>query len=120
MTTTTAPMFTPNGDGYDITAPGVLLILADRLYGDDREHLSDGGFIRISDSIATLLSAASAGGFNQGDVLMTLLHRGENSKRVQDLARAACAAAGDKAIAQFFEALRNGTDPKGGAAKKPG
>ena len=108
---TPTPMFKPNGDGYDITAPGVLLILADRLYGDDRESLSEAGFIRISDNIALLLRHASAGGFKQGDILMTLLHRGENSKRVQDLASAACAAAGDKAIAQFFAALRKKATP---------
>jgi len=35
-----------------------------------------------------------------------MLCHGENTKRVQDMARAACAAAGDKAIAQFFAALR--------------
>jgi len=85
--------------------------MADQLYGADREHLSEAGFIRISDAIAALMAAASAGEFTQGDILMTLLCHGENSKRVQDMARAACAAAGDKAIAQFFAALRN--KPKG-------
>ena len=108
MTPDTKPLFAPNGDGYDIQPAGVLLLLADQLYGADREHISEAGFIRISDTIAALMAAASAGGFTQGDILMTLLCHGENTKRVQDMARAACAAAGDKAIAQFFAALRKG------------
>jgi hypothetical protein len=109
--TTTTPLFTPHGDGYDLTAPGVLLVMADTLYGEDREHISKAGFVRISESMAALFRAASTGGFTQGDILMTLLCRGENSKRVQDMARAACDAAGDKAITQFFASLRN--KPKG-------
>ncbi len=102
----TTPLCTPNGDGYDIAPAGVLLLLADQLYGADREHLSEAGFIRLSDTIAALMAAASAGGFTQGDIMMTMLCHGEKSKRVQDMARAACAAAGDKAIAQFVAALR--------------
>ena len=107
ITSMTTPLFIPNGDGYDIQPAGVLLILADRLYGEDREHISEGGFIRISESIAALFRAASTGGFTQGDILMTLLCRGESSKRVQDMARQACAAAGDKAICELFASLRN-------------
>ena len=111
MTTNTTPLFIPTPDGYDLTAPGVLLVMADTLYGEDRDTVSKAGFIRISETIAALMAAAGAGGFTQGDILMTLLHRGENSQRVQDMARAACAAAGDKAITLFFAALR--TKPKG-------
>lgn len=111
MTNNTTPLFIPTADGYDLTAPGVLLVLADQLYGADREHMSKAGFIRISESMAELFRAASTGGFTQGDILLTLLCRGENSNRVQDMARAACDAAGDKAITQFFASLRN--KPKG-------
>ncbi len=64
--TTNTPLFTPNGDGYDIQPAGVLLLMADQLYGADREHLSEAGFIRISDTIAALMAAASAGGFTPG------------------------------------------------------
>lgn len=111
MTDTTTPLFAPNGDGYDIQPAGVLLILADQRYGPDRVHLSEAGRKRISDTIAALLTAASAGGFTQSDILATMLCNGENSKRVQYMARAACAAAGNKAIAQFFAALRKKATP---------
>jgi len=36
--TTDSPMFTPNGDGYDITPPGVLLLLADQHHGGSDPH----------------------------------------------------------------------------------
>ncbi len=34
--TNSTPLFTPNGDGYNITMPGLILILADIIYGDGR------------------------------------------------------------------------------------
>ncbi|MDD5480584.1 MAG: hypothetical protein PHT20_12935 [Rhodoferax sp.] len=85
----------------------MLLILADHLYGEDNDHISQAGFNLISEALAKLFKAASAGGFVQGDILMTLLVRGEVSQRVKTMAVQACAAAGDKAITELFTTLRS-------------
>jgi hypothetical protein len=104
--TTTAPLFTPNGDGdgYDIHPAGVLLILGDTVYGDDDS--TPAGQNRAARMIESILAAASAGGYRQTDVLHTLLARGERSKRIQDMARAACDAAGSQRLAAIFDSMR--------------
>lgn len=107
MTTT---LFTPNGDGYDITAPGVLLLLADTARSTGPDEATKEGRIRAYDGIQEMLTAARVGGYAQAEVLETLLlipPNGTPSVRVRDMAIEACAAAGDEAIARIFAAMRS-------------
>jgi hypothetical protein len=97
----TKPMFTPNGDGYDITAPGVLLICANVIYGDPDETTAQGRTKAMA-VIDGVLNAAYRGGFFQGDVLRTLLARNQPNARTVSLAQAACDAAGPEAISRVF------------------
>ena len=100
--TTTPSLFTPNGDGYDIQPAGVLILLADQVYGENPSKSA-----RLKNIIGEFLSAARAGGFKQGDILATLLAKGEVSHRVKDMAVAACNAAGPDAIGRIFASMRN-------------
>ena len=103
--TTPQIRFTPNGDGYDIHPAGVLLILASMVYGrQDDPAWTDGP--KTEAIVERMLSAARTGGYTQTDILHTLLVSGENSKRVQDMARAACDAAGNERIREIFDSLR--------------
>jgi hypothetical protein len=107
----TKPLFTPTADGqaYDIAPAGVLLLLADELYGADRVYLSEDGIIRLERMILEILSAAHAGGFTQCDIFHTLLFNGDNrSERVIGMARAACAAAGNERMGAIFAQVRKG------------
>jgi len=108
MKPTTTPLFTPNGDGYDIQPAGVLLILADTVYSEDCNDSTPAGQGRAARMIDSILAAARAGGYTQTDILHTLLVRGERSKRIQDMARAACAAAGNDRMKVIFDAMRKG------------
>lgn len=99
----TQPLFTPNGDGYDIQPAGVLILLASEV----REHPHKHG--RIQGYIDAMLEAARAGGFTQGDILATLLARGEVSQRVKTMAVQACAAAGNEALGRLFDSMRGGS-----------
>jgi hypothetical protein len=100
--TTTPPLFTPNGDGYDIQPAGVLILLADEVYGENPSSNP-----RLKNTIGQFLTAARAGGFKQSDILETLLATGEVSHRVKDMAVAACDAAGPDAIGRIFASMRN-------------
>ena len=100
--TTTPPLFTPNGDGYDIQPAGVLILLADEVYGENPSKNP-----RLKNTIDHFLTAARAGGFKQSDILETLLATGEVSHRVKAMAVAACDAAGPDAIGQIFASMRN-------------
>lgn len=104
------PLFKPTKDGqaYDIAPAGVLLVLADTVYGDGRQGSTPAGIARADRMINAMLSAARAGGFTQCDILHTLIVRGERSERVEDMARAACTAAGNDRIGAIFAAIRNG------------
>jgi len=92
-----------NGNGFDITPAGVLLVVAECAYGApgnttpkdmrDARTLVDG-----------VLAAARAGGFAQYDILAALLSRGERSDRVTKMAIAACNAAGESALLEIFAA----------------
>ena len=86
-------MFTPNGNGYDISPAGLLIIAAGTAYGDPSETTPEG--MRNSNAIINeILNAARAGGFTQCDVLHTLLSRNQPTKRIAEMAQAACDAAG--------------------------
>jgi hypothetical protein len=100
----TQPMFTPNGDGYDITPAGVLLVAAGTAYGDPAESTPQ-GIRNALLLIEGILSAAFAGGFKQGDILGTLLQQ-TPTPRVQTMAQEACEAAGFAAIEAVFRRVR--------------
>jgi hypothetical protein len=105
--TTPQPLITPTADGqaYDIQPAGVLLILADMVYGpqDDPQWMAGP---KIEAFVQVMLAAARAGGYTQTDILHTLLVRGERSLRVQDMARAACEAAGAERTNAIFDDMR--------------
>lgn len=103
---TEQPLFTPTPDGtaYDIQPAGVLILLAAEIYENPGLHKNG----RIQGHIDAMLTAARAGGFTQGDILATLLARGEVSHRVKAMAVQACAAAGDEALGRLFDSMRNG------------
>jgi hypothetical protein len=88
-------MFTPNSDGYDVTMPGLILLCADAIYGDDTPPSGQANAQAMMDAI---LGAAFAGGFKQGDILRTLLARNKPDRRTKLLAQAACDAAGTDRI----------------------
>ena len=100
------PMFTDNGDGYDITPAGALLLAADTVYGDPTETTPQGisNARKLMDGI---LGAARAGGFKQNDILRTLLARNQPSQRLAAMAQAACAAAGVGAIGDVLDRVRH-------------
>lgn len=110
-TTNTTPLFKlrPDGDCYDIQPAGVILILADMVYGPDSASTPPTGRARAMEALAAIFKASSAGGFTQGDVLMTLLSRNEVSHRVKAMAVQACEAAGNERMGVIFEAMRNKT-----------
>ncbi len=102
----TTPMFKPNGDGYDISAPGVLMVMASTLH-DPEDSTPQGNAAALS-MVKQILAAARAGGYLQTDILETLLiGTGEMSQRVRNMATEACNAAGDEAIGRIFAAMRN-------------
>ena len=102
----TQPMFKPNGDGYDISPAGVLLLAAGTIYGDPTETTPQGisNARKLMDGI---LDAARAGGFKQNDILRTLLARNQPSQRLAAMAQAACAAAGAGAIGDVLDRVRH-------------
>lgn len=94
---TSQPMFTPNGDGYDISPAGVLLLAAETVYGPPHETTPE-GVRKARALIDDMLAAARAGGFMQNDILLTLLARNQPTKRCAAMAQAACDAAGADAL----------------------
>jgi hypothetical protein len=101
----TQQIFKPNGDGFDISPAGVLLIAAGTVYGDPSETTPQ-GMSNARALIDELLDAAVAGGYTQGDILRTLLARNQPTPRVMAMAQAACDAAGDIAIRDVFRKAR--------------
>ena len=101
----TQPMFKENGDGYDISAAGVVLIMAEIVYGDDAETSAEG--MRKSTALLNaVLTAAHDGGYKQCDILRTLLARNQPDRRVMAMVQAACNAAGDAAMHEVFARVR--------------
>jgi len=100
---TKQPLFTFAADGTicNIQPAGLLLIMADLVYEPHADPAWTGK-PRTKFMIESLLSAARASGYTQTDILQTLLARGNRSQRVQDLARAACAAVGSDRIGEIF------------------
>ena len=109
-TMTTQPLYTPTADrtAYDIQPAGVLLLLADAVYGEDRNDATATGQACAENMILAILAAARAGGYTQTDILQTIIVRGERSKRIQGMARAACTAAGNERLSAIFDSMRKG------------
>jgi hypothetical protein len=101
----TNEIFTPNGDGYDIAPAGVLLLLAGELYGGTGSQ-SAKGKNKLQLIVNDFIKAATDGGYRQTDILLTLLVRNEQSQRVTQMALDACSAAGDEALAEIIDKLR--------------
>jgi len=106
---TPKPLFTLTAEGntYEVQPAGVLLILADMVYGP-QDVPSWTGRPKAEAMVQAMLCAAQAGGYTQTDVLHTLLVRGERSQRIQTMARAACEAAGPDRLAELFAIFRAG------------
>lgn len=104
---------TPDGQAYDLNATAVLLILADTAFGEGRHDTPPAGRARAAKAVADMLAAAAAGGYQQADILETLLTMGEVSKRVTAMCADAMDAAGNERIRAVFEAMR--LTMKGGA-----
>ena len=100
------PLFTPNPDctegGY-LSPAGVLLIMGSYAHDDDT---SPAGRARAADVVRKMLSAARAGGFTKGDLLETLLAKGEVSHRVKELAHEAIDSAGESAVLEIITSIR--------------
>ena len=99
---------TADGTAYDITSAGVLLILADTVYGNGQHGSTSAGRQRAENMLFAMLKAARAGGYTQTVILHTLLVRGEASQRIQDMARAACAEAGIDRAKAILDDVRKG------------
>jgi hypothetical protein len=87
---------------YQISHAGMLLVLGDTAYGTQTDA-PPWGRAKAQLFLGKILSAAYAGGFVLGDILDTLLARGEVSGRVEAMAIAACEAAGDEALDEIFD-----------------
>lgn len=110
---TNPPLFTLDTDctegSYEMTPAGLLLILGDTAYGKTTDA-PPWGRAKAKHLLEEMFSAAYAGGFFLGDVLHTLLARGEVSARVEAMAIAACEAAGEEALNELLDRLECATD----------
>ena len=97
------PMFSPRQDGaYDITAPGVIILLGSYAYEPDSPNPG------LVDTLRSILAAATAGGFKSADLLETMLARGEVSMRVKALATEAADAAGHERVLEILRESKGG------------
>ena len=97
-------MFTPRKDGaYDISAPGVIILLGSYAYEPDSPNPA------LVDTLRRILSVAVAGGFKSADLLETLLSRGEVSRRVKQLATEAAGAAGHERVLEILRESKGGS-----------
>jgi hypothetical protein len=94
-------VFKPNGDGFDITPAGVLLLAAETVYGDPGDSTPEGR--RHAQALLDeMMAAARAGGYAQCDILLTLVASGKLSRRLVVMAQEACDAAGPAAMREAF------------------
>ena len=106
---TRQPLFQPNPDcpegGLNISPAGILILMASYAHASD-EEVTPAARAKAADALGRILSAARAGGFTQGDLLETLIARGEVSARVKALACAAVDAAGNEAMLEVVAHLK--------------
>jgi hypothetical protein len=86
------------------TPDGLLLAAAEALYGTPHELTPEAREISGT-LLASVLSAAAAGGYRQVGILETLLARCEITPRTSAMVRQACAAAGADAVREAFAAV---------------
>ncbi|MDY7576013.1 hypothetical protein [Actimicrobium sp. CCI2.3] len=99
-------MFKPNGDGYDVSPAGVILIIAGMVYGEDRATMSRAGIQKFTRLIDDVLSAARTNGYPHEDILRTLLARNESGPRMVEMMQAACDAAGSATMDTVIGRMR--------------
>ena len=85
--------------------PGVLLMMGTYAHAPDDE-ITPQGRAKAVDALGRILKAARAGGFTQGEILETMMARGEISPRVKELACAAVAAAGNEAMLEVVAHMK--------------
>ncbi len=101
---------TPDGDEYLLSPAGVLILLAVTVYGDGSD-CTPAGQRRGKIAYDAVIAAARKGGYMQCDILDTLLARGEVTDRVKNMARDACAAAGNAEVVKIVRAMcSNGSE----------
>ena len=109
MASTAQPLFTPNPDCPDggfLLSPAAVLMMVGVAAHEGDDEISPSGRARAQDALRRILSAARAGGFARGDVLETMMARGEVSARVKELAHAAIDAAGADAVVAIMQSLK--------------
>lgn len=99
MNTSQAPQafVRPNGDGYDLSPAAVLLMAADTLYGDPSKTTPQGRK-NAKAVVEGLISAATAGGFTQADILQTKLAQKNAGADVIVMAMNAMRVAGNQRV----------------------
>ena len=98
------PMFTHRPDGaYNISAAGCIVLLGSYAYEPDSPNPG------LVGALLRILSAATAGGFPNADLLETLLARGEVSQRVKQLATEAADAAGHERVLEILRESKGGS-----------
>lgn len=88
-----------------VSMPGLLLMMGTYAYAPDDE-ITPQGRAKAADALGRILKAARAGGFTQGEILETVMARGEISHRVKELACAAVAAAGNEAMLEVVAHMK--------------
>ncbi len=108
---TRQPLFIKNPDcpegGYLVSPAGVLLMMGTCAH-ETEDDITPAGKARAQQALRCILSAARAGGFAQGDVLETMMARGEMSARVKELAHAAIEAAGADTVITIVRSIMKG------------
>ena len=103
------PLYTNNPDCPDggfLLSPAAVLLMVGSYAHEGDDEISPSGRARAQAALSAILSAARAGGFAQGDVLETMMARGEVSARVKALAHAAIDAAGADAVVAIMQSLK--------------
>ena len=98
-----------NGEPANLGGPEILVICGDilRCNGDigGAEPVPAEGMQFAREAVDGILAAARAGGYAQGDILKTLLLKGDLTPRIGIMAREACAAAGMPALRELFDRI---------------
>ena len=103
------PLYTNNpdcADGSYLLSPAAVLMMVGSYAHEGDDEISPSGRARAQDALRRILSAARAGGFTQGQILETMMARGEVSARVKELAHAAIDAAGADAVVAIMQSLK--------------
>jgi len=100
-------IYTGNGDGFDVTPTGILLLAGDTAHGSPTQTTTIGR-LKAADFIKRILSAATLAGYQHSDLLLTFLQWNIQSERVRTMAQEACGIAGGEAFESVFHPYKNG------------